>query len=82
MTIKLMSENKEGHAYEINVISCVVSPHEDSAVVETVEHGAMVISRMDYPKTWDNFIKKTMYQTAKVIADVKMMELEAARAVE
>ena len=59
-----------------------MSPTEDSAIINTVDDGDMVIHRADWPDVWDNFIKKAMYQDAKAIADVKRIQFDALKQAE
>lgn len=62
---------QNGTKETFTIISAVVDEMEDSAVVETVENGAMVISKMDQPEVWKNFVKDQKYKDAKIQADLR-----------
>lgn len=68
-----------GHERTLTIISIEKTPQEDSAVVQTVESGAVVISRMDWPEVWAQFDKRPEFAAAKAMADARLAEINAEK---
>jgi len=66
-----------GKEETLTIISVEKTPEENSAVLETVENGAMVISERDTPELWKQVVKLKKYSDAKIAADLLIPEKNA-----
>lgn len=67
--ITLKKTYGNGLTRTIRVNSLTVFLKEDTAIVDTVDDGQIVICREDWPDVWAQLVKKDMYVQAKQTAE-------------